>query len=240
MADAGFDYTSIPVGYYDQVYHRCRGIQSKWHRLKFARVAAEIAGLRRHLDIGCSAGTFIGNLGSSHDSIGLDLAEAQISYARQHYAGAGRAFMAVPAGPLPFDDGSFDAVTVIELIEHLPAADNLILLKEARRVLAVGGRVVVTTPNYGSLWPLLEAMVNRLGDVSYADQHITHYRRNTLAALLADAGFADVRVQGHMLAAPFVAPLGWRLADCVAACEPALLVDRCGFLLAATGCKDRA
>ena len=30
-----FDYDTIPVGYYDNVYRRRRGIQSKWHHMKF-------------------------------------------------------------------------------------------------------------------------------------------------------------------------------------------------------------
>jgi hypothetical protein len=29
----GFDYDSIPAGYYDLVFRRRRGMQSKWHHL---------------------------------------------------------------------------------------------------------------------------------------------------------------------------------------------------------------
>lgn len=236
MADTGFDYDTIPPGYYDQVFHRNHGVQSKWHRLKFAGVAAAIAGRVRHLDIGCSAGTFIGTL-QGHESVGVDLAEAQIAYARSHYAAPGRTFDVVALGPLPFAPDSFDAVTLVELVEHLPAAEAAALLRESWRVLAPAGRLVLTTPNYGSLWPLLEMLVNRLGPVSYAEQHIVRYGRKDVRRLLEAAGFVDIRVEGYLLAAPFVAAFGGALADRVADLEPAWAVDRFGFLLLASGCK---
>jgi SAM-dependent methyltransferase len=237
MSDQPFDYATIPVGYYDQVFDQRAGVQSKWHHLKFDRIRAAIAGCRRHLDIGCSAGTFIGTLGADQHSTGIDLAEAQIEFARRRHGGPNRRFEVVPAGPLPFADGEFDAVTVVELVEHLTPADNLVVLREAVRVLGPGGRLVVSTPNYGSLWPLLERVVNRLGEVDYSDQHITHYDRTSLAALMRDAGLRDVRVEGYLLTAPFAAALNWAFADCVARLEPRWLTDRLGFLLVATGTK---
>jgi len=230
-----FDYTSIPTGYYDEVFERAHGVQSKWHHLKYDRIRAAIAGHPDHLDIGCGPGTFIGTLKAEHRSTGIDLAEPQIAYARSRYGAPHRRFETIPAGPLPFAPGSFDAVTAIELIEHLPEAKNEELLREAVRVLRPGGKLVVSTPNYASLWPLLEAMVNRLGAVSYADQHITHYSKRSLAALMTRVGLREVRVEGYLFAAPFVAALDWSLADRVAALEPSWFVRRVGFLLIATG-----
>jgi ubiquinone/menaquinone biosynthesis C-methylase UbiE len=46
--------------------------------------------------------------------------------------------------PLPFRDKEFDVVTAIEVIEHLPRATGLQLLREAERV--ARRRVIVTTP----------------------------------------------------------------------------------------------
>lgn len=67
-------YDAIPTGYYDAVFHRRRGIQSKWHHLKFDRLRRAMAGLTDHLDIGCGAGTLVGTLGSGHRSVGVDIA----------------------------------------------------------------------------------------------------------------------------------------------------------------------
>ena len=234
-----YDYESIPVGYYDAVYRRACGVQSKWHHLKFDRFREELAGFTRHLDIGCGPGTFIASLGPEHDSAGVDIAPGQIAYACAHYGAPHRRFSAIEGGPLPFAAGSFDAVTVIELIEHLPAEDNLALLGEALGLLRPGGKLLVSTPNYGGLWPLVEALVNRLGETSYADQHITRYDRTALRDLLVRAGGTEISVGAYMGLAPFTACLGWRFADSIARLEPGALVDAYGLLLFATARRPR-
>ncbi len=50
----------------------------------------------------------------------------------------------------PYEDGSFDLVVAGEIIEHL-ISDPMHMLLECRRVLQDGGKVLVTTPNVGSI-----------------------------------------------------------------------------------------
>ncbi len=50
----------------------------------------------------------------------------------------------------PYSDGHFDLVVAGEIIEHL-IRDPIHMLLEARRVLREGGRILVTTPNVGSI-----------------------------------------------------------------------------------------
>jgi 2-polyprenyl-3-methyl-5-hydroxy-6-metoxy-1,4-benzoquinol methylase len=169
-----FDYDTLPTGYYDQVYRKKSGAQSRWHHAKFAHFARAMPGAGRHLDIGCGPGTFIGTLaGGAFDSTGVDIAQAQIDYATENYGGPGRTFTTVATGALPFEDDTFDVVSMIELIEHLPHARNIELLRDALRVTRPGGRILVSTPNYGGCWPWIEKLVNRMGGVDYTDQHIT-------------------------------------------------------------------
>lgn len=47
--------------------------------------------------------------------------------------------------PLPFADGTFDTVLTLEGIEHIDALDGY--LHELRRVMKLGGRLIVSTPN---------------------------------------------------------------------------------------------
>lgn len=53
--------------------------------------------------------------------------------------------------PLPFADGAFDFVVYTDVIEHHSFSPKRVLA-EISRVLAPGGRVIVTTPNHASLY----------------------------------------------------------------------------------------
>lgn len=233
----GYDYQSMPIGYYDDVFHRAAGVQSKWHHLKFKRIAKEIEGFERHLDIGCGPGTFIGGLECGHCSLGVDIAIDQIAYAADKYGERTKNYQVVAPGPLPFPDGVFDAATLIELIEHLAPSAAANLLEEAARVLKPGGKLVVSTPNYGGPWPAVEAIVNKLGKISYEDQHINRYDRKRLSEEFSTLDLAEFRVSGYMFASPFTAFLGWGLADLIEKLEPEPITKNFGLLLLATGRK---
>jgi len=233
-----YDYDTIEEGYYDRVYHRRKGIQSKWHHLKFKHVTRAMpANYEQHLDVACGPGTFAGSLTSGGHTVGVDIAEAQIAYAQARYADATHSFQQITPGNLPFDDETFDVVTMVELIEHLEVEVIRSLFAEALRVLKPGGKLVVTTPNYASLWPILEKFVNRLSEVSYEDQHITFFHRTMLRNFLSDAGFAPCRVSTFQGAAPFTAVLGWAIPDAIQRLENPLLIPFGGFLLLGEGYK---
>jgi SAM-dependent methyltransferase len=234
-----YDYDAIGPGYYDEVFRRGSGIQSKWHHLKFRHVSAQFSpGVRDHLDIGCGPGTFIGTLPAEMPCVGTDLAAAQIGYANREYGSADHRFLCVRDASLPFDDAQFDVVTLIELIEHLERPLIQSLLADARRVLRPGGQLLLTTPNYASLWPLLEKFVNAQASVSYEDQHITFFTPRRLRALLGSAGFSGVRVTTFQGLAPFAAALSWKLADRLQTVENPLLARGMGFLLLGSARKD--
>ena len=106
-------------------------------------------------------------------------------------------------------------------------------------MLKPGGRIYLSTPNYGSMWPVLEWLLNRFSPFCYEQQHITHFNRNGLERLLMKNGYENVGVEGFMLAAPFAAAVNWKLADAVAALEPPWLTSRLGLLLFGQGTKPR-
>lgn len=208
--DTGID--PVPVGYYDEAVH-ADGIQATWHRLKFERVRALMGQFDRHLDIACGPGTFLGSLGHSPDpgaSVGIDLETRQLAFAQTRYGQARNidGFVAARADALPFANGSFDLVTCIELIEHIPSDTARQLLAEIKRVMAPGGRLILTTPNYRSPWRLLEPIVSKIGAVDYRQEHITHYTHRRISQLLAETSPDQADVCSFQLAAPFLAPLG--------------------------------
>lgn len=232
-----FDYETIPVGYYDDVFARTSGIQSKWHHLKFARVARELAGYQRVLDVGCGPGTMVGNLDRLHDCVGTDLSTRQIDYARRTYGQAGPRFYTTTPAQLPADEGPFDAVTLVELIEHLDPGLVDETIREALERLRPGGKLILTTPNFRSAWPLVEAVINRFSEVTYDFQHINKFHVGRLTDLLDGLGLVQAHVEPYLFAGPFAAAIDWRLADRVARFERGPVERRLGMLLVGTGIK---
>ena len=109
----------------------------------------------RALDFGCGAGgssTVLARLGIGH-IIGVDLVNdyAAIWRRRLEEAGYPEVGTFVQAGEslrLPFRDGSFDAVFLNGVLEHLVPEERRDLLAEARRLVRVGGYLFISeTPN---------------------------------------------------------------------------------------------
>jgi SAM-dependent methyltransferase len=101
--------------------------------------AAELAGARRILDIGCGEGQITrlaAGLDGVERAVGVDPTWNQIRVAAGR-GGAG-AYVRSAAERLPFADGAFDAVVACLVFEHIDGVDEAIA--EVARVLGVGGR----------------------------------------------------------------------------------------------------
>ena len=108
--------------------------------------AARLARGKRVLDAGCGAGYGSADLARAAESVvGVDRAPEAIAFARAHYAAHNLTFEEASCEALPQSDGSFELVVAFEVIEHLE--DWRGFLREARRVLAPNGQLVVSTPN---------------------------------------------------------------------------------------------
>jgi len=109
------------------------------------------------------------------------------------------------AARLPFADGSFDLVTSNMVFEHVEAP--LSSLKEIRRALGAGGRLIVLTPNWLDIVTIAArivpnrwhpAVVSRIEERGAADVYPTHFRFNrpaTVERILREAGFGNWSVE---------------------------------------------
>jgi SAM-dependent methyltransferase len=61
---------------------------------------------------------------------------------------------------LPFEEGSFDFVTYLDVIEHHAFSPKRVLA-EIRRVLRPGGRLIATTPNHASAFNRASLLMGR-------------------------------------------------------------------------------
>lgn len=98
---------------------------------------------------------------------------------------------------LPYPDGTFDAVILSEVLEHLE--DDVAALKQVWRVLKPGGVVAITVPNanYPFLWDpinwtLEHGFNRRIRNGLLAGiwaNHVRLYQRDALYMAVLDAGF---------------------------------------------------
>ena len=120
------------------------------HRARY-RYAARLFRPGRILDDGCGAG--YGSLllaRAGCDVTGVDVSHEAVAHCEQS-ARAARAghdsprFLQADSSRLPFADGHFDGVVSFEVVEHLD--DYEAYVREAARVLAPAGRLLISTPN---------------------------------------------------------------------------------------------
>jgi len=126
------------------------------------------------LDFGCGTGGMLDGLGRFGHVVGVDadVRAVELSRSRGHDVRH-----IVGDASLPFDDGSFDAVTALDVLEHL--REDVAALRELRRVLRPSGVLLATVPAFQSLW----------GDQDVVSHHFRRYRAPQLASRLRDAGF---------------------------------------------------
>ena len=99
----------------------------------------------RHLDFGCSDGAFLATLKSKGIArlVGVDISREAVRKAGERFPDMQIIHISKPV-PLPFKDGEFTSITILDVIEHVDK--QLALLGELNRVLKDDGTLVVTVP----------------------------------------------------------------------------------------------
>ncbi|MCU1263991.1 MAG: hypothetical protein JWM21_309 [Acidobacteria bacterium] len=138
-------------------------------------ICEQLGAARPHiLDIGCGTGANLEMLSQFGAAEGVDVSPDALAFCRQ------RGLQNVRQGEaehLPYEDGSFDLVTALDVVEHLD--DDVAGLKEMRRVLRRGGYALLFVPAFMYLWGVQD-------DISH---HRRRYTRATLQQAVRAAGF---------------------------------------------------
>ncbi len=179
---------SIESADYDyRAYNSIIPLQRYWQRARHEILTHFAADAGKTLDVGCGSSRILTTL---LDIVGADIKISKMRYMRRYQARG----LVASAFDLPFPDASFDCVISSQVIEHLPADPRL--FQEMARVLEPGGYLIIGTPDYGHvIWPVIEFFYGRFAPGGYADEHITHYTKESLTHILAQYGFEFVEIR---------------------------------------------
>ena len=168
--------------YDERAYYSAIPPQRFWHRRRHNIAVSWARGSGRVLDAGCGSSLIVQSL---NNAIGMDFNLGKLRFIRRH----GMPLVNASAFALPFKDGSFDCVISSQVIEHLPYDESL--FSEMRRVLRVGGTLILGTPDYSTRgWRMIEPVYGFLIPGGYKDEHITRYTMESLKEILLRHGMA--------------------------------------------------
>jgi ubiquinone/menaquinone biosynthesis C-methylase UbiE len=132
------------------------------------------------LNIGCWTASFETQFKDDDCQItGVDISLAALKTAKE--ANPHCTFAVADAFCLPFEDNSFDVVSLFMVLEHIPKNTEPQLFKEVNRVLKIGGSFIITTPR--------SELMGNVFDVAHWLIGHRHYNVENLRQMLADKGF---------------------------------------------------
>ncbi len=184
--------------------------RASYKDLIFKTILGELAArvgprTRRLLDVGAHAGRFM-SLAQQRgwDVEGIELNPRTAAYAARQ---TGAPVHQVNAHTLAEDGRRFTAVTVTDVLEHIP--EPVTLLATIARLMEPGGWLAVKVPCGRSQWQKERVLAALMPShrVSLADNlvHVNHFSPSSLAKAIEGAGFTNVAVQA---AAPELQPPG--------------------------------
>ncbi|MBI2062871.1 MAG: methyltransferase domain-containing protein [Candidatus Yanofskybacteria bacterium] len=145
----------------------------------FSKLNKKEGAPRKLLDVGAAYGFFV-ELASKYgfEAMGNDITREAVDYAKSRNVNV----VLGKTKELNFPDGSFDVVTVLGVIEHW--YDPKEELSEIRRILKVGGLLVVLTLDTG----------NFLGRGAVkVPEHVFYFSKRNLIRFLSDCGFKTIK-----------------------------------------------
>ena len=147
-----------------------------WHRARTdlldTVMSPHLAGPRRTLDVGSADAPSVGWMRGAQQHVSLDLFPDGLR------PGEG---VVGSATDLPFADDTFDVVSAFDVVEH--CADDARAVAELARVLAPGGRMLLSVPAYQWAW----------SDHDVAAGHHRRYTRPAIVRLVEGAGMRVLR-----------------------------------------------
>jgi SAM-dependent methyltransferase len=194
-------------GYTD--YRADQPLYLRTYRRRLSVVRRHFPRPGRVLDVGCAAGYFLRVMQEAGwDVTGLEPSDP-IRRRAEELIGAANVHAGL-LGSAPLAAGSFDLVTMWDVIEHIPDAVGAV--REARKLLAPGGKLLIETQDVDSR--AARVLGKRWQHYKHAE-HIYHFNARTLAEVLRRGGFRVLEntpwLGGKYVSLSFVAERAGRL-----------------------------
>lgn len=168
------------------------------------------------LDIGCAEGPYSQFLSNNNDLYGMDQCPQRLFLENTENALC-KGYKAILIGDctlIPFQNSNLDVIIATEVIEHITETRKC--LKEIKRVLKHGGKVIISVPNLVSIynrisillgsglglapWKFLheKTIYDRWTSIRYPEQslHVRFFTFDSLRNLLHEEGFKIVESVG--------------------------------------------
>ena len=134
----------------------------------------------RYLDVGCSTGFVVE---AAHQrgwaATGIDLNPSAIAFGR----GRGLDLHVAALADVSFEPGSFDAVSLFDVLEHLTTPADIV--RQCSRLLKPGGILFLYVPNWDSASRLL---MNGEAHFIWPTHHLNYYTPTTIHDFLSRCG----------------------------------------------------
>jgi len=185
-------------------------IQRVWHLNKIYLVDEKfnITSNDIVLEIGCGSGNLLSRMAKRALLVtGVDISEASIEFAEQQCAGLVNVdFQVNTINKMELPEGYYSKVVCQEVIEHLFEDEINQLMSKSYKTLKPGGQFLITTPNYSSLWPVIEYIMDklRLSPPMAGHQHVTKFNTSKLKNWLESFQFQIIDAGGFNTFAPWV------------------------------------
>ena len=217
VAIAGnYQYHALTKGHFTQRW---------WHKLRLS-TAVQLAGANTFshvLDVGSGSGTLLLFLPETYRHYtGIDANAAAVAFCRNRFGTAKNKFIQATFDELTqLPSNAFSHIFLLEAIEHITTKQGIFVLTEAGRLLQPNGKLIITTPNRKSCWPLIEKALDllKLTPRLEGDQHEHLYSIAELKQLANQTGFTTEKMVTSHFLAPWLGFTGSRITRAVHAME---------------------
>lgn len=184
------------------------------NRVKFPWILSQLTSYSqpgsRILDVGCGGGFLSNELAlNGYEVTGVDLSASSLKVAQAHDKTRSVNYEIADAFKLPYPDGSFDALTAMDFLEHIENPEEVI--KEFSRVLKPGGLFFFHTFNRNPIaWLIIIKLLEWFVKNTPKNMHVLRLfiKPQELKIFCQDAGMDMMAMIGIR---PVISSINWEM-----------------------------